>query len=593
MAGEHRREQGDAPQGGPGAATRAASKFIIFDNFAKMNTQNPRQTLDAKELAWLENLQPIGKNNLAAVPAALAALATITGQTVKTFYYADLPNGDYVIAFTVAGAGYAINASSGVVTNFAPNGTFSAPDMTTWESQRILIQDPTAGYSTWDGNVFVKQGSVSPNLIVTAGGSGYVAPPAVTITGGSGSGAAASAVISGGSVVALMLTNPGIGYKSGDVLTVVFAGGGGSGATATAIVWPFVNKGTTIAVFQGRVWAALGRVITYSGTAGYDDFNPANAAGTSTIADADLVHSITALRNLNNYLFIFGDGSIKQIGNITVSGSATNFAILTLSSDLGTTFKNSIQSYNRLVVFANKVGVYAIFGASVQKVSDDLDGIFQLVDFTQEPVAGLNDIRNLHCYLLLVKYNDPALGPRSIMCAFTNNKWFVISQGNGLLALCTVSLGATAQSETFASSGADVTQLLQDSTTAVAVTARTALTHHGNLVQQKKVIRGGVAATVLGPVSMNVTLDSENGSVPYTLPFVVPMSWVNNSGQVVAFVNNSSQVVELGASGFQFPSKMMDGSGKFLGMTITGTVANYSLNAVAIEYQETVLWGKP
>src|SRR6202030_3671220 len=111
------------------------------------------------------------------------------------------------------------------------------------------------------------------------------------------------------------------------------------------------------------------RILTSTGPAGFDDINPANAAGSTTITDRDLAHSVFAIRNLNNFLYLFGDQSIKQIGSITVTSSITLFTILTLASDIGTSFLMTIQSYNRLVLFANKQGVYGIFGATVQKIS--------------------------------------------------------------------------------------------------------------------------------------------------------------------------------------------------------------------------------
>src|SRR5262252_659874 len=273
------------PQQAPAAAGDAqleGAHFIVLDKFEKMNTQSARQALAETELAWLENLQPIGTNNLAAVPAAMAAIATLTSETVSKFFYANIGTVDYIIAFTAAGALIAVNTSNGATTTIAGDGTFTNPDVTQWQSQRILIEDPTAGYSTWDTITFVKAGGVSPNIVVTAGGSGYVTPPSVTISGGSGSGATAHSVISGGSVVQVVLDNPGSGFKAGDTLTVTFGSGA---AAATAKVWPFVQTGTAIAVFGGRVWLANGRVLQYSGTQGFDDFAAANASASFTIND--------------------------------------------------------------------------------------------------------------------------------------------------------------------------------------------------------------------------------------------------------------------------------------------------------------------
>src|ERR1700680_528334 len=234
-----------------GATQRDSTKFIVFSQFEKMNTRLARQSLPESDAAWMENLQPVGPNNLVPTPAALTALATLT-VSISSLFFANIGAVDYLIAFRADGGAAWINLSSGAHMLFAPVGTFAAPDMTVYASQRILIQDPKAGYSTWDGSVFVTGGGVSPNIPVTAGGSGFTSPPAVTIGGGSGSGATATAIVSGGAVVSVVLTAPGTAYKSGDVLTVTF-GGPGTGATATANVWP-VSLGTTIAVFAGRVW---------------------------------------------------------------------------------------------------------------------------------------------------------------------------------------------------------------------------------------------------------------------------------------------------------------------------------------------------
>jgi hypothetical protein len=716
----------------PGQVQRAESKFIVFEQFEKMNTQSVRQALNEKELAWLENLQPIAPNNLTTVPAPASAISNISGIIYRQFY-ANLGTVDYIISFTTDGAGWATNIATGASTQFASPGTFSNPDMTIWQSQYVLINDPTAGYSVWNGTVFVRQGGVSPvltlltpganftsppnvaitggsgtgatavatigtpqvvavnvinggsqygpapgvvfaggggigaaatanidprgltstiitnpggyavipssvtvtggggsgavvtptwtfqnstvgftltNLVITTAGSNYTSVPAININGGTlatgqpaaaatctigngrvlsitvtnggsgytsapnvsftgggaGSGASAAAVVGGSFVSSITLTNPGSGFLASDVLTVNITGGGGTGATASAHVFPFVPAGTTIAVFQGRVWLGGGRLLQYTGTQGFDDFNAANASASLTISDADLVHSITALRNYNNYLFIMGDQSVKQIGNISLNalGNVTLFTILTLSSDQGTIYPRSCGSFNRVFMFANTNGVYAVFGSSVQKISDDMDGIFKLIDFAQEPTAALADVNNIHNIMWLVKYKDPLLLPagseRSIMLTFTGKKWFVISQGNSVLSMATASTLATGKTFVFASSGSDITNILANPAGQVPFKMQTALTHHGNAVQRKKTIRGGFAATAIANVTMTASMDTDEGTQSYLRKL---------------------------ASGFQALTAQEDGSGRYLGATITGTLANFTMTNLTLEYQET------
>jgi hypothetical protein len=718
----------------PGQQQRAASKFIVFEQFEKMNTQSVRQALSEKELAWLENLQFIAGNNLVTVPAPNPAITNIS-ETILSQFYANLGPVDYIISFSTAGSGWATNIATGASTRFAAPGTFSNPDMTVWQSQYVLINDMTSGYCFWNGSVFTKQGGVSPNIAVTAPGTGYTSAPTVTISGGSGSGATAVAtvgtpsvdavnVVTGGSgytsspsvtfsggggsgaaataniqtqslqtititnpgnygfgfvptatvsfsggggtgaaasatvqsigparysissititaagsgytsaptvsislsgggttitpatatctvgsgqvisftitnpgggytsapsvslsggggsgatataaiggsgVVTVVLTNPGSGYLPSDVLTVGFSGGGGSGATATAHVSPFATPGTTIAVFQGRVWLGGGRLIQYTGTQGFDDFNVANASGSFTINDADLVHAITALRNYNNYLFIMGDQSVKQIGNISLNsaGNVTLFTILTLSSDQGTTFPLSCGSYNRLFLFANTNGIYAVFGSSVQKISSDLDGIFSLIDFTQQPQCAIADINNIHNITYLVRYKDPLSTTRSILLTFDGKRWYVISQGNGVSTITTASTLASGKTMLFGSSGTDITQLLANPTIPVSFKAQSALTHHGNAVQRKKIIRAGFAGTSGSNTALSYTIDTDEGTNAYAKGI---------------------------GAGFSAATYGGDGAGRYLGMTITGVLASYTLSNMTLEYQETNVGNK-
>lgn len=678
------------PQALPQQAPPPPTKIIAMERWRKMNTKVARQNLPEDELAWAENVQPIGPNDWQTVNGPAAAVATVTGKVVTRKFPASLGGTDYVIFFATDGSCTAVNAGDGAQTTIAGPGVFSTkPDMAVYASQRILIMDPAAGYATWDGTLFAGSGGLSPNIHVTAGGSlyqtaptvifvggngqgasatatvlpivvgsvtvtnggsgytvaptvnfsggggsgaaatailgssygaggaasvvsiavtnggsGYTSAPSINFTGGGGgTGAAATAVLSGGAVVAVTLNNPGSGYLPADQVSIQFGGGGGSGAAATINVWPQV-KGNTLDVFAGRVWWASQnangayRILNFTGTQGYDDLSVANAAGSTTISDNDLSHNITAIRNRNNYLYIFGDSSLRQIGSISVASSITNFTPLTLSSDIGTTFPMTIMSYNRLVMFANKSGVYAVFGSSVDKISDDLDGIFSAVDFTQEPSAALNDLHStlteggsIHCYLLLVRYIDPLQGTRSIICVLQRDQWFVASQGASLKAICPMFLGSGAEWNSFGSSGADVTQLLQTPNVPVSILVKTALTAHGELVRAKQGIRAGVATTSASAQFFTMSLDTENGSNSYPLAAAAQVNWINNSGGQVNWQNNSLGNVQFVGGGFRFPYSDVDGYGKVLGLTISGTVQNFSVNAAAMEYKEADMWG--
>jgi hypothetical protein len=597
------------PQADPGAAQRQISKLLQFPGWKKMNTKVARQNLPDDQLAWLENLQPISPHDMKLVPGPLVGIESFSTSTANRTWSANINAIDYIITFygngSIAGFMQAINANTGAAVTIQSG--FTKPDVTVFASQRLLIIDPVRGYSTWDGTLFVGSGGISPNIHITAGGTGYSSAPAISFTGGAGGnagGATATAQVAGGAVIGITLTNPGTGNAAGAAITVVI-GGPGTGATATVVVWPQV-LGNTIDVFQGRVWWASTnasgqfRVLNFTGTGAstgstIDDLNPSDAAGSTTITDQDLAHGITALRNLNNYLYIFGDQSVKQIGSINVSSSTTLFTILTLASDIGTPFLMSIRSYNRLVLFANKQGVYGIFGATVQKISDDLDGVFQLLNFNQELSAALNDLNNIHCYVLLVSYVDPALGTRSLLCLYQTDQWFLVSgvdlAGGQLTAITSVPLASSTQVATFGVTSTIISQFLANPNASLPIKLQTALSSNRNIIQAKAAIRGGVAVTAGVASTFMMSLDTENGSNVYTLAAAAVLNWVNNLGQVINWQNNSSQLVTFIAGGYRFPRADTEGYGKVLGITVTGTVMSFTINAMAIEYEEADMWG--
>jgi len=196
----------------------------------------------------------------------------------------------------------------------------------------------------------------------------------------------------------------------------------------------------------------------------------------------------------------------------------------------------------------------------VQKISDDMDGIFKLIDFSQQPQAAVIDLNNIHNIGWLVRYKDPLSSTRSIMLIFNGKKWFVANQGNSLVTIVATSTLASGLITTYCSSASDLTPMFGNPNVAVTFKIQTALTHHGNAVQRKKVNHASVAVT--GPAaggSITVEVDTDNGIQTYT-PNVV--------------------------SGFQFIGFGADGSGEYLGLTITGTMAGFTFTNTAQDYQE-------
>ena len=57
--------------------------------------------------------------------------------------------------------------------------------------------------------------------------------------------------------------------------------------------------------------------------------------------------------------------------------------------------------------FAAPFGLHALYGTTTQKVSDDLDGVFNQIDATQDISSGQALINGMLVQCFLFKYNDP------------------------------------------------------------------------------------------------------------------------------------------------------------------------------------------
>ena len=87
-----------------------------------MNTKVARQNLPAKQVAWMENLQPIAANDLQSVPGPATSLTTLAGKTVSRSFPANIGATDYIIEFNTDGSAIAVNANTGAQTVIATAG---------------------------------------------------------------------------------------------------------------------------------------------------------------------------------------------------------------------------------------------------------------------------------------------------------------------------------------------------------------------------------------------------------------------------------------------------------------------------------------
>jgi len=465
----------------------------------------------------------------------------------------------------------------------------------------ILITEAGTGYTSSPAITFNGGGGSGANAIagittfatgtvsvlVTAGGTGYTNASnlTVTIAGGGGTNAAAQGIVAGGIVTQVVMTNVGSGYTNSSNITVTIAGGGGTNATAKAII----NTEPVVGIqsFSGRVWIANGRTVTYSAAGSYSDFISVSA-GTATLTDATLHGNITQLLSANNFLYIFGDDSINVFSDVRVTNAGTTlFTNTNVSASVGTKLQYAIYPYFRSVLFMNDYGVYALVGSTTTKVSDALDGIFPNIDFTSPVYAGQVLLNNILCAAFNFRYTGvlgTSSSSRYIQAIFFEKKWFFTSAGNDLAYIASAPLGG--RINLYGSNGNSCVRLYADSSSPINSYVQTSLNPMKDPIRTKQALKVGIEATLTNAAQLTVTVDSEQGSsTPVLLGELI--SWINNLSVPIPWINNSSVVIGWygGSTGYTLYKTDAKQWGKYLGMTVTSSSSNFTINGFEYEHE--------
>jgi hypothetical protein len=519
-------------------------------------------------------------------PAGVQATAVVTSITANSISSIQVtnPGSGYISAPSVtfsggggSGANIAAVLGSGIVTGLtiteAGSGYTSAPTIT------FSGGGGGSGAAAVAGPLSFAKGAVG--VVVINGGSGYTnsSNTTVTISGAPAGGttATATSIVFGNSVVGIIVTNPGSGYTSNPIVTI-----GGTGTNASANGVATLNTNTDIASFQGRTWIAQGRTVFYSGANTYNDFVSVSA-GSIVLTDSTLHSNISGLIAANNFLYVFGDDSINVFSDVRVgSTGVTTFTNTNVSASTGSTYYDAIFPYYRSLLFMNQYGAFALVGATVTKLSDALDGIFPLIDFTKPITGGQVLVNNILCAAFNCYYQDPTLGTRPIQLVFIDKKWFVTSQGtfNKMFPVTTAN-----KLWLYGTGGTNLRTLYSDATASISTTVTSALWPMEDTIRDKQALKFGIETTLTAGGLFNITVDSEGNTSPvYVLGNYV--SWINNAYQTISWTNASSAVITwIGGGGYNLYKSDAQQLGKYLGLTITSISPAYVLNTLEMEYE--------
>ena len=570
------------------AAAEQKKQYAVVKDFKGLNTKNNRTVIDNGEFSWLENIQPVGFGNLKIVPGNEQLANVAFAANVSFMGSVNINNNEYVLGFQDNGSAQYVNITTGAQGNIAGANTFSNSDVmiTQWRNERALIIDPVKGYKTWDGVNLLSIGSIN-TITINNAGSGYLTSN-TTVTFGApneanGVQATGTVTIVANAVSEVIVTEPGTGYTSPPTVTIA---GAGTNANVTCTI--LNQSGSDIATFSGRTWIAQDRTVYYTAADTYNDFINLTA-GFITLSDATLRTVITRILSANNFLYVFGEDSINVFSDVRID-STTGTSLFTntnVSASVGSSLKHAIFPYFRSVLFMNEYGVYALVGATTTKISDPLDGIFPRVNFDLEISGGQCLINNILCAVFNFKFNDGGT-ERWLQAAFFERKWFFTNQ----LADCYYVVPAFKDGfiNLYGTSGKNLYQFYEDALNPVDMILQTALLPMGDPIRDKQALKIGIEATLGSePIIFDAYVDSESQQSP-AIEFSNAIIWLNNLGNPISWSNNVSNIIGWAAassagSGYYLYKRDAKMFGKYLGITLEGSVTPFTINGFEFEHE--------
>ena len=363
-----------------------------------------------------------------------------------------------------------------------------------------------------------------------------------------------------------------------------------NGTSLTAYPAPAPANVTDLAVFQGRVCAlSASRAVTLSAPASFSDFATADGAFTFTLTDSVFAGSITRLLSALEVLWVMGPSAVNALSNIQIVSGQTTLSNTNIVANVGTQLPSSVTSFFRTFLFLTPYGVYAIVGATPQKLSEQLDGFFPFLTFGTDQPAGIVSLNRVFVWCVLVTYTDPATNtPRPVLLCLSRNAWFVASQGTLTWIASLVNL-ATGNPELWGTDGTNIFKCFAG-TGAGFYNLQTKFYDYGAFTQRKQMLRMAIELQQPSPtINLNAMVTNELGqsttvnlsAVGSTIVFVGsgPITFTGAGGVAIVWTLNT-----LSAKG------VVNMSGDYLGVQLTGTSLPFTISGLAYEIDPLGEW---
>ena len=368
--------------------------------------------------------------------------------------------------------------------------------------------------------------------------------------------------------------------------TGYFSWDGTTWAVAVAAV-----TGSAIAVFEGRAWIKTGRrTIQWTAPLTYNDVTVAAGAGSKVLTDPVFVGDIMNLLPALQQLWVIGEGAVNAISNVQTLGTpfVTTFNDTNIVSSVGSNFPASVSTFFRTIVFLTQYGVYAIVGATPQKLSDKLDGLFPDLTLTADCPYAIGTVHNVFIWAVLVPYVPPLTGvgaARRLLLCFAQGKWFFASL-TGLTWIGSVVIDG--QPTIWGTTGTTLTRLFADATVPVTYTAKSKLFDFGDSTQVKLMNHVGLEFSSEHVVTP--TLQVENETVQQAVPVTAAnlITWMG-LGPIVFSGAAALTWVKAGLQMVRW-ARDLGMRGRYLGYTLSGTEPVWTLSGAAMEVRAGGKW---
>ena len=502
---------------------------LIFEQFEGINTQTTRPGVEDKQAAWLDGFMPIAERNLRTLYDVGPAIHSEGTEQISFFGFANIGATPYCIVIHTDGSIHAVNTATLVSTEIAVAGTITNPS-------RL--------------NVGITQYGSRYVMIVSAQANGYFIWDGTTF------------------------------YAPGSPAP-------GSGTMPTGI------SGTAIEIYAGRIWIARNAAITFSAPGSIIDFSTGGGGGNITSSDSFLRVRYIQLLQTNGFLYLIADSSINYISGVQTAGSPpiTTFTNQNADPEVGTPWPSTVTTFSRNIVFANAFGAHVSYGASVNKISDMLDGVYNTVPNFGGliPSAAKAIVFGKRCWILLLPIIDPISGQQvNKLFMWDSKRWWASSQSVALNYIQSQEIDSVLTA--YGSTGQAIYPLFQTPSTAFSKIAQTKLWDKPGGYQFTKLVSrlwGLLQYYIPSSPNLTISIDNEitSDGNPYTVNSPIQMNWTTQTGLDMIWTTQTATVMLWQAGGIgvgAFGPIAVGQQGVLTGFTVTTNCADMAIISIML-----------